>query len=142
VPDSCSIGAEGINQLFDTLDNNRTLQSLSLKHNNFGTLGAQAIGRVLPKTVIENLYLSRNTMSALGAQAIGRALPNTSVNSLYLNECNIGDEAAIALFESLENNAALEGLDLENNNIGDAGAAAIGRAGKYFRRRGKLGVDF
>ncbi len=53
---------------------------------------------------------------------------NTILTDLDLNDNQIGDAGAVSIAQALVGNTTLTQLYLNNNQIGDAGAAAIAQA--------------
>ena len=108
--------------------------TLKLDRNKLGTPGALEIANFLKhnNSKISTLSLSGNFMSATGGKAIAEALRTAKhgyLKDLYIggNDLqNVGGRSFAALIQS--NNAALEVLHLNGNNIGEDGLIAIARA--------------
>ncbi|EJK51647.1 hypothetical protein THAOC_29163 [Thalassiosira oceanica] len=115
------------------------IQTLDLSHNRISDNGLDVLVQRLP-TSVDKLYLARNditlarhvlllrfrvlnilgnTLCSGGTQVIAASLanPECRLEYLYLSQCNIGDEGAATLADSLRNNQRLTRMSLRGNNI-------------------------
>lgn len=100
---------------------------LDLEAQNIDDDKALRIAEVLPFTNLKSLDLSLNQIGPAGAEAIARSLKgNTSLTSLNLSSNKLG-VASATLVHSLKGTKVAK-LDLGDNEIGDDGAEAIGKA--------------
>jgi len=110
--------------------NDITLITLNIGHNNIGVAGAQAIAEALEgNTTLTTLDISYNNIDDVGTIAITKALKNnTTLKSLDINNNNIGVAGAEAIAEALIVNTTLTTLDIARNSIDNEGAIAIAGA--------------
>eukprot|EP00900_Chrysochromulina_parva_P005409 jgi/Chrpa1/1486/Chrysochromulina_OHIO_Genome00001865-RA len=128
-------GHEGIKALTVVLPLCRQLRELWIGGNSFGDAGLiTLVGTIWAIPLLEWLDLSLNQISCTGfkvfadACAIG-ALPKLKTR-LELQDNNIGDAGVIALATACVSGAMaqLEDLSLFNNDVSDAGVTALARA--------------
>ena len=150
----CGIGLAGGIALASALEVNPVLTSLSLADNNLTgreqyirpteiqgksmVVGAKVIYRGRERTILR-IHRGYNTdeirrleleFDLSGIEAIAAALAGSSValKKLLLGENSIGDQGAIALSQSLQNNTTLEELALNSNGICVEGVKALASA--------------
>jgi Ran GTPase-activating protein (RanGAP) involved in mRNA processing and transport len=102
------------------------LATLSLKGHwdqRFGPATAEAIARGPLTATLETLDLTRSRIGAAGAAALANA-PFAKLARLRLADAAIGDDGLIAIARS-ELLAKVRSIDLADNGITDAGAAAL-----------------
>jgi NLR family CARD domain-containing protein 3 len=141
-----------------------TVETLVLWHNHIGDEGAMALAEALKvDSTLEVLFLANNNIGEKGATALAEALKHHSslqilwkvlphkvlgidvahglweahneawrtsskLQQLELNMNNIGDKGVAALAGALKTNSTLKGLWLARNNIGVEGATAMAEA--------------
>ena len=114
---------------------NTGLKVLDLSSCGINDAGCRFIASGLEKnSVLEQLEMRDNHgLVNTSALALGRALgSNSRLKTLALSNCDIGAVGAEAVFEGLQNHCcALTKLSISYNNIGDAGAEALGHALAY-----------
>lgn len=114
---------------------NTGLKVLDLSTCGINDAGFRFIASGLEKnSVLEKLEMRDNhDLANTSALVLGRALgSNSSLKTLALSNCDIGAVGAEAVFEGLQNHCcALTKLSISYNNIGDAGAEALGHALAY-----------
>lgn len=98
------------------------LVHLNLSKNNVSSVGAVAIGKLLPKMRLKLLDLSWNGINGRGAQtlisAITKAIQSNVLEEVHLGWNAVGSCSAIeGLARSLEKNKSMQTLDLKSNNI-------------------------
>ena len=104
--------------LYKALENNSSVESLSLLGNRIGDAEATALAMALTShRTLRFLNLGHNEIGDVGALA----LAVISVEKLVLRNNKIGDVGA----QALAKNPHLQYLDLGINNIGDQGAVAF-----------------
>ncbi|EJK52647.1 hypothetical protein THAOC_28058, partial [Thalassiosira oceanica] len=121
----------------------KQIQSLDLSHNRISDNGLDVLVQGLP-TSVDVLYLPRNDIAlarhvlllrlrvlsivdntlcrgGTGVIAASLANPECRLEDLHLSQCNIGDEGAAILADSLRNNQRLIVMSLRENNMTDRG---------------------
>lgn len=97
----------------------------------YDATGIQALAAALAgSTALTDINLAVNNIGSQGATAIAEALKlgSTALKSINLSFNELDSEAGKALASMLEANTALTHLNLDSNNIGNAGAIAIAEA--------------
>ncbi|XP_078231117.1 leucine-rich repeat-containing protein 45 isoform X9 [Callithrix jacchus] len=111
-------GAEALGKL---LQQNKSIQSLTLEWNNLGTWDdafATFCGGLAANGTLQKLDLRNNQISHKGAEELALALKgNATLQQLDLRWNNIGLLGGRALMNCLPNNRTLWRLDLAGNNI-------------------------
>ena len=125
--DSSNVSAFGAQVLADAVVGGAGLSSLSLSFNALGAAGASALAAALPASGLGVLRLSRVEAGAAGATAIATAIgrADSALRRLSLDQNAIGNEGAAAIGGALVANAALLSVDLSYNRIGTAGTEAL-----------------
>lgn len=120
-------GAIGVSYLLHPPESR--LVRLSLSKNRISSDGAAAIAAALTDNkFLHSLDFSYNLISANGGIALATLLSrNKYISSLLLAHNRIGSAAALKFYEVLshEDFKSMSTLDISNNNIGDAGGAAM-----------------
>jgi Ran GTPase-activating protein (RanGAP) involved in mRNA processing and transport len=84
------------------------------------------------------LSVRSNNIGNTGAQALAESLKiNVTLENLYLEQNNIGAAGALALAAGLLQNRGLRHLDLSRGSVGDEGRQALEDAEKTKRDRGE-----
>ena len=108
-----------------------SLCELDLEDNRIGPAGADALAAALRRGALpklKQLHLTDNPLGNLGAAALAAPLRTKSgLTGVHLEGCLIGDEGVASLVANLgkDDFKTLEVLDLENNEITDAGMATL-----------------
>lgn len=121
------IGNDGAWKLAPVLDSLVNLESLLLSKNQIGDDGASEIGHHLPSN-LKLLVMRGNDIGDVGADAIAAAVANSKIAELMLANNNIGSAGAIALAQVVAQSSCLQELDLNENEVGDDGAAALAKS--------------
>jgi len=125
------IGSLGAAELAAALEHHPEIMSLDLRNNSIGATGAAALCELLQETsALTELDLRSNRIEETAAALFAQALElNDSLTRLDLGGNSIRNEGAISLAEVLlVNSSSLTSLNLARNDIGPAGAAALGLA--------------
>ena len=148
-----SLGGVNIEEIVNVMDNNMTVQSLNLSHNQFNDDDAKRIAKVLStNTTLQELDFSCNNITTKGAFAISVCLQcnvalqrlNISWNSRTMNTNNssvafsqnlIKDVDVGIITNILHNNKTVSTLDLSQNIISDNGTDSISQC---IRNNGSL----
>lgn len=77
------------------------------------------------KNSIETLDISKNKLSVSCAQIFNTLKDNNTLKNLNLFNNNAGYDSSVALAKVLENNTALEFLDLGHNRIRNKGLSVL-----------------
>ncbi|CAK4504943.1 unnamed protein product [Aphanomyces euteiches] len=125
------IADEGVKHVADMLHVNTTLKALYLGTNNLGSTGMMYLADALAvNSTLEELMLSQNQIKSTGIQYLVDAFASSSMLQLHTLEIGFNDidaSGVIALADVLRSSPnRLENLYLDNNPVGDAGAAALG----------------
>ena len=120
----------GDGKFTDALSNNKTIEELSLSHNNIGAEGAKCLAAALSNNnTLKGLDLDNNNIGVEGVKCLAEALKvNTTLEEIYLGGKNIGDEGTKHLARALMVNRILQQIGLESNSISDEGAKSIAMA--------------
>ncbi|CAF1008827.1 unnamed protein product [Rotaria sordida] len=112
------------------IQNNRTLTTLDLSHNQIGPTGAKYLSDALRiNTVLTTLILVWNDIRSEGAQHLGDLLRvNTTLTTLDLSHNEIGLQGTQNLSDALRINTTLTTLDLSSNQIGPQGVQYLSDA--------------
>jgi Ran GTPase-activating protein (RanGAP) involved in mRNA processing and transport len=119
------------------------LTSLKLRHNNIFNNGAKIIAGTLLNSLI-SIDLSINMIGAIGATSISTAITNKKSKLKELNiafNC-IGPEGATSLAEALKSNMNLTNLNIASNRIGSKGATSLAEALKSNINLTNLNIAF
>ncbi|MBA3546168.1 MAG: hypothetical protein H0T76_06785 [Nannocystis sp.] len=108
------------------------LRNLDLRSASIGPAGAAALARATHLSVLERLEIQLDNLGPEGGLALAGAPHLAGLRHLDLRTCELDDQAALALVNHLKNP---ESLVLSDNNIGDAGAAAIAARRDWTRLR-------
>jgi hypothetical protein len=131
--DRCQLGGEGIGVLVDALLDfpPETLKVLCLRGNNIGLDGSGALAQLVGSTgSLKKLHLSHNNLGDDGVVPIFRAMQYSkcsTLEELVLSSNKISFDGAIAISQSLMENASLVSLGLDNNELGDPSVEEICR---------------
>ena len=116
-------------------ENDPVLTELNLANTDVGVVLAKQLSESITRNrVLVDLFLEQNHLGDKGTVCLAGALPHTkTLKRLFLCGCLVGDEGAVALAACLggparRQNTSLETLDLAENEIGDEGSQAFGRA--------------
>lgn len=123
-----NIGDQGLAALCrNGLDRNKTLEQISIKDNNFGPRGVEALADALERnTSLQQVDLSYNFVGDDGAAALGRMLQcNSSLQDLVLENGTIQGAGVTRLCTGLACNKTLQKLNLSGNTFGSAGVEAL-----------------
>lgn len=123
-------GDGGVVLLARALQENTSLQHLSLRWSGIGVRGAEALAGVLRvNRTLQSLDLFCNSVRDAGAQALAQSLvSNRSLKSLDVGWNSIACGGACAFASTLKANCSLECVGLERNAVEERGAAAIAEA--------------
>lgn len=124
------IAEEGCVALAQSLESNRSLESLDLQNNLAGACTGEALGVALTcNNKLRFLNLWGCQLGDRGGVAIGKGLARNGVlQTLILNECNLDEEAGIEIGNGLRANVTLRELHLRCNLLGEEAGLSIGRA--------------
>lgn len=107
--------------LVEALNNNKTLQDLSLWNNRISDDGAMCLAQVLStnNNTLKILNLGKNGITDTGAEELAEMLrKNQTLTELYLGDNNISDKGVQMLAKSIEkSNTTLEILSLTSNEL-------------------------
>ena len=107
----------------------RTLLDLKISRN---ILSSNSIATImeglLQHNIIQTLHISNTHLSEENCVSLGTLLQQSEcqLRELWINECGIHGKRVIHLGTCLTNNHSLTTLYIENNPIGDIGAASLG----------------
>ncbi|CAF1531985.1 unnamed protein product [Rotaria sordida] len=120
----------GVQRLCKALEQNKTLKTLDLSHNQTGDEGAQHLGKVLEQNkTLTTLNLRSNKISHEGARHLSKGLEqNRTLTTLDLSYNHIGHQGIQHLSKALEQNQTVTTLTLYQAEIGDEGAQHLGKA--------------
>lgn len=123
-----SIGNFGARVIAAELTKNITLKQLELNYQNILPQGIEDLANALQQNkTLTSLSLIGNFVGLRGAQALAQWLKinDSLANHLDLTHCLIDDAAVKILADSLAENKTLQQLCLSNNEIADVGAEAL-----------------
>lgn len=129
-PPKTQISDEFINQLFQLLSQNNTLENLHFNEINLNP-NIYLISKYLKKNIssISGLYLTKCSIRDDGSKYISQILQkNTKIKRLDLQFNSIDVDGAKQISEALKVNTILEELNLGQNILGDKGFDYIFRA--------------
>ncbi len=115
---SNAVGDRGADSVASALTRSTTITHLALQSNGITVLGAKSICSALRMSACALVFLdmSGNPLGDAGAIALGHCLDvNTFLKQLYLVDCDIGNDGAASLVDSLVFNQVLQLLDLSGN---------------------------
>ncbi|XP_003931684.1 leucine-rich repeat-containing protein 45 isoform X2 [Saimiri boliviensis] len=125
----CMLSEEGATLLLRGLCANTVLRFLDLKGNNLRATGAEALGKLLQQNKsIQSLTLEWNSLGTWDeafATFCGGLAVNGTLQRLDLRSNQISHKGAEELALALKGNATLQQLDLRWNNIGLLGGRAL-----------------
>ncbi|XP_012308118.1 leucine-rich repeat-containing protein 45 isoform X2 [Aotus nancymaae] len=125
----CMLSEEGATLLLRGLCANTVLRFLDLKGNNLRATGAEALGKLLQQNKsIQSLTLEWNNLGTWDdafATFCGGLAANGTLQQLDLRNNQISHKGAEELALALKGNATLQQLDLRWNNIGLLGGRAL-----------------
>jgi len=105
------------------------LKTLNLKQNKVTDVGAVALAGLIPRCPTLQLLNLRNQTPGIGdraAEALAEAIQQTtSLKRLLLRRNKIGEQGALALAHAVSNNISLTELDLESNYVTASAAASL-----------------
>ena len=113
---------QGARRLASAIGHCYLLHNLSLKNNNFGSVGLDALAEALPKTCIDRLDLSGNFVRSYSAGLLLSFPPphssGTAIRTLKLTSTQLSQTGFNKLCACIRKYAtALEVLDVEGNNL-------------------------
>ena len=115
-----------IKALAEALLVSSALKELVLYDNYITDAGASAIGQGLKDNkTLEELHLGSCSIGPAGTQGLAEGVFSSALKRLVLNDNMIGDEGAAALGARLKENKSLEELELYDCKIGTAGAQGL-----------------
>jgi len=128
-----SIGDKGAIGLAAGLKELESMETIHLADNQIGDEGMAALADAIKHLGCCTLVFTRNTFGDAGAAALAKVLADPdnfeNLEWLYLNECNISDAGAEAIAEAMLTGCKeIVRLGLQDNKIGDKGAAALAAA--------------
>ena len=103
---------------------NKGLISLTLGNNELTNMGVVTLGNYIVTTQLQELYLTNNAIDNHGLCALVNSLPGTLV-LLTLENNYIGNDGAAVFGSLLWDNKKLTQLTLNDNVIGDAGVREL-----------------
>eukprot|EP00981_Chlorochromonas_danica_P003770 scaffold691_cov181-Ochromonas_danica.AAC.23 len=124
---SCGLGRDGCQAVFQALSSNATLETLSINANQCSDIGCEAVSSCLrTNTKLRYLDLQENNITVIGATLLARGLArNRALVFLGLQWNILDDEAAIKLAEGLTTNNTLRGLHLLGTAVSDHGVHTL-----------------
>jgi Ran GTPase-activating protein (RanGAP) involved in mRNA processing and transport len=117
-------GDPGVQSLAQALPLCSSLKTLSLTSNGFGTVGADALAAVLPRSSLTCLDLRRNTLDPTNLLL---AVPQSRLTEFRLTwtEMTINETVLSALTRCVANSSSLVRLDFTNSFLGISGIVAL-----------------
>ena len=106
------------------------IRVLKLAKNLIGDTGCQIIARIIlserGRNIVNEIDLSHNNITYIGFYHLSIALVlESQIKILRISNNQIGVQGGILLGEILRFNNVLKGVDINNNNINDAGIERI-----------------
>ena len=120
--------AQGVQQLADSLIDNKTLNDLTFCGNAWGDDSARILAGYLKRSEsLSSFNLNFGDIGDAGATALAEVLKtNNALNSLGLNaNPGIGNASVMSLCEALKVNKTLSTLNLSETGISDAGVLSL-----------------
>ena len=120
--------AHTLQQLADSLMDNKTLNDLLLSGNAWGNDTVRILAGYLKRSVsLSSFHLNVSDIGDAGATALAEVLrTNTTLNSLDLcRNPGIGNPGVMSLCEALKVNTTLSSLNLSGTGISDAGVLSL-----------------
>lgn len=118
--------------LIEALNNNATLEDISLEGNMLSLENIELLGQVLCNhPTLVKVNISNSEIDAQGATVVARSLSSDSCRLTTLKIARnprIGEKGAIELAKMLANNSVLSYLHCSNINLGYVGAEAMAEA--------------
>ena len=124
------IGDKGLQTIFDTLKQNKTLKHLNVSDCGMTDTGVASLADALhTNNTLETLNISSNAIHEEGASHISEILNSTSiVSTLVLCDNPIGDKGLQTIFDALKQNKTLKVLNVYNCGMTDTGVASLADA--------------
>ena len=126
------IGDKGLQTIFDTLKQNKTLKVLDVSKCGMTDTGVASLADALhTNNTLESLYIRNNRIHKEGASDIAELLSSTSIVSLLsLHGNTIGDKGLQTIFDALKQNKTLKELSVSDCGISmtDTGVASLADA--------------
>ena len=122
------VSAQGVQQLADSLINNKTIYDLLFYGSAWGDDSARILASYLKRSEsLSSLTLDFCDIGDAGATALAEVLrTNTTLNSLGLcDNPGIGNPSVMSLCDALKVNTTLSSLDLSGTGISDAGVLSL-----------------
>ena len=122
------VNAQGVQQLADSLIDNKTIYNLMFCGNAWGDDSARILASYLKKSEsLSSFSLNSGDIGDAGATALAEVLrANNTLNCLNLNRNpGIGNPSVMSLCEALKVNTTLNSLDLSETGISDAGVLSL-----------------
>ena len=122
------VNAQGVQQLADSLIDNKTICNLMFCGNAWGDDSARILASYLKKSEsLSSFSLISGDIGDAGATALAEVLrANNTLNYLNLNgNPGIGNPSVMSLCEALKVNTTLSSLDVSGTGISDAGVLSL-----------------
>lgn len=123
------IGSKGAIELFDALQNNKSIHVLNLSFNGIDTnvFNQSSVEMFFSNNrALYSFYYEGNYLPSFEVEMLIKCLvPNESVNYLYLGNNQINDESLDYIGYLISHNANIHNLDLSYNHIGNKGIKTL-----------------
>ena len=125
---SNEIGDVGAKYLGEGIGKSKSLRSIDLEFNKIGSEGAKYLGEGISKSQsLQSINLGSNKIGAEGAKYLGEGIAKSqSLQSIGLQYNKIGSEGAKYLGEGIAKSQSLQSIELKKNYIGAEGAKYLG----------------
>lgn len=123
----CDISYLGVSKIFESLENNVTVEYLNLDNNPLGPFAGSAIGKCFGFNItLKQVYLNNCNLKDDSLLKISEGLARSlSIKKLSLCKNSISDTGAMSISEVLSKNTKLQTLDLSSNSIKNKGGISI-----------------
>ena len=123
------IGSKGAIELFDALQNNKSIHVLNLSFNGIDTnvFNQSSVESFFSNNkALYSFYYEGNYLPSFEVEMLIKCLvPNESINYLYLGNNQINDESLDYIGYLISHNANIHNLDLSYNHIGNKGIKTL-----------------